>query len=229
MNDFNKLETTLGIEFKDKDLLTKAFCHRSYINEHRSFKLGHNERLEFLGDAVLELIVTDYLFHNYPDKPEGELTSWRSSLVNSKMLGEVAGELHFNDFLLLSKGEQSENGKARNYILGDTFEAFLGSLFLDQGYESCDKFVKRYLIPRLDDIVKQGLHIDAKSRFQEAAQERMGATPTYEMIKEWGPDHDKHFLIGVLLGEEQVAEGEGTSKREAEEEAARVGLDKKGW
>ena len=229
MNDFSKLEKSLGINFKDKDLLTKAFCHRSYINENRSFKLGHNERLEFLGDAVLELVVTDYLYHHYPEEPEGRLTSWRSSLVNSKMLGEVADELGFNNFLLLSKGEQKENGKARLFILGDTFEAFLGSLFLDGGYEVCDEFVKKYLLVKLSDIIEEGSNIDSKSRFQEVAQDKTGVTPTYEVAKEWGPDHDKNFLISVFLNEEKIAEGEGTSKREAEEEAARLALDKKGW
>lgn len=225
--DFSKLEKKLGIKFKDKDLLAQAFCHRSYLNENPDFHLENNERLEFLGDAVLELIVTDYLFKTYPEKPEGELTNWRASLVNAKILGEVSEGLGFNDFLLLSRGEAKELGKARQYILANTFESFVGSLYLDRGYKKTEEFIKKYLIKKLPDIIKNGLHRDAKSCFQEEAQERTGVTPTYKVLKEWGPDHVKHFVIGVFLGKKLMAEGEGSSKQEAEEAAAKKALSAK--
>ncbi len=229
MKDFSKLEEKLNIEFKNKDLLKQAFCHRSYLNENPDFPLEHNERLEFLGDAVLELIVTEYLFKNYPGKTEGELTNWRSALVNSQMLSKVAKKLGFNDFLLLSKGEEKDVGKAREYILANTFEAFIGALYLDEGYESCQKFVLENLIIHLSEIIKKGLFKDPKSRFQEEAQERLKITPSYKVLEEWGPDHAKHFVVGVFLGDEMIAKGEGSSKQEAEEEAAKRALKIKGW
>lgn len=229
MKDFAKFEKRTGVSFKNKDLLSQAFCHRSYLNENPDFGLGHNERLEFLGDAVLELIVTEYLYNNYTEKPEGELTSWRAALVNTKMLSETAKEIGFDDFLLLSKGEAKERGKARQFILADTFEAFIGSLYLDQGYEACRKFIEKYLIKKLPIIIKKGLFKDFKSSFQEKAQEKIGVTPIYKVVKEWGPDHQKEFVIGVFLNDELVAEGGGSSKQEAEEEAARVALETKNW
>lgn len=229
MNDFGKLEKELGFHFENKALLKQAFCHRSYLNEHPEFERGHNERLEFLGDAVLELVVTEHLFHTYPEKPEGELTSWRAALVNSKMLSEVARSLDFNDFLLLSKGEKKEKGKARNFILGDTFEAFLGALYLDQGYGKCRDFLKKWLLPKIEEVVREGLFKDDKSFFQEVAQEKAGITPTYEVLEEWGPDHDKRFLVGVYLGKKLVAKGEGSSKQEAEERAAERAIKIKNW
>jgi len=229
MKDFSKLEKKLGIEFKNKDLLKQAFCHRSYLNEDPDFRLGNNERLEFLGDAVLELIVTSSLYHRYPSRPEGELTNWRSALVNSKMLAQISKRLGFNDFLLLSKGEQMEKGKARNFILGDTFESFLGALYLDQGYKSCEDFVETHLLPEIKRIIKNRLFKDSKSQFQEKAQEKANITPAYRVIEEWGPDHDKHFLVGAYLGDTLIAKGEGTSKQEAEEKAAREALIKKNW
>ena len=225
--DFSKLEKKLGIKFKSKDLLAQAFCHRSYLNENPDFHLDNNERLEFLGDAVLELIVTEYLFKTYPEKPEGELTNWRASLVNAKILGEVSEDMGFNDFLFLSRGEAKELGKARQYILANTFEAFIGALYLDQGYKKSEGLIKKYLIKRLLDIVKKGLHRDAKSRFQEEAQEKTGITPTYKVLKEWGPDHAKNFIIGVFLGKKLMAEGEGSSKQEAEEASAKKALGSK--
>ena len=229
MKDFSKLKEKLNIEFKNKDLLKQAFCHRSYLNENPDFPLEHNERLEFLGDAVLELIVTEYLFKNYPGKTEGELTNWRSALVNSQMLSKVAKKLGFNDFLLLSKGEEKDVGKAREYILANTFEAFIGALYLDEGYKSCQKFVLENLIIHLSEIIKKGLFKDPKSRFQEEAQERLKITPSYKVLEEWGPDHAKHFVVGVFLGDEMIAKGEGSSKQEAEEEAAKRALKIKGW
>ncbi len=229
IKDFSKLEKELDISFNDKGLLKKAFCHRSYLNENPDFGLNHNERLEFLGDAVLELAVTEYLYYNYPEKTEGDLTNWRAALVNSRMLAKIARKLNFNSWLLLSKGEQKETGKARTYILGDTFEAFLGALYLDKGFEACKDFIQKQLPPHITEIKEKGLLKDVKSKFQEEAQDKIGVTPTYQVLKEWGPDHDKHFLVGVFVEEEMVARGEGTSKQEAEERAAEQALVLKKW
>ncbi len=229
MKDFDLLEKKLGVEFKNKDLLTQAFVHRSYLNENPKLGLEQNERLEFLGDAVLELIITEYLYKEYPDKAEGELTNWRASLVNAKMLTSVAEELGFNDFLLLSRGEIKEVGKARQYILANTFEAFIGATYLDLGYDTVEKFIKKYLLTKLPNIIENKLYQDAKSHFQEEAQDKAGITPAYKVIKEWGPDHKKKFTVAVFLGEDLIAEGEGYSKQEAEEEAARAALIVKKW
>jgi len=229
MKDFSLFEKKLGVQFNNKDLLTQAFVHRSYLNENPEFGLDQNERLEFLGDAVLELVVTEYLYKQYPQKAEGELTNWRAALVNAKMLTKVAEEIGFNDFLLLSRGETKELGKARQYILANTFEAFVGALYLDLGYLAADTFIKKYVINNLLEIIKSGSHKDAKSHFQEQAQEKEGVTPLYKIMKEWGPDHKKKFTVGVYLRETLIAEGEGYSKQEAEEEAARVALIAKGW
>jgi len=229
MKDFPIFEKKLGIKFKNKDLLIQAFCHRSYINENPDFYLLHNERLEFLGDAVLELVVTEYLYKKYPQKSEGELTNWRASLVNAKMLAEIAKNLGFNDFLLLSRGETKELGKARQYILANTFEAFIGAMYLDQGINNCQKFIEKNLIKELPRIIEKGLFKDAKSHFQEEAQERAGITPTYRVLEEWGPDHAKHFIIGVFLDKELIAKGEGSSKQEAELEAAQNALEARHW
>lgn len=229
MVDFSILEKKLGFNFKNKDLLTQAFTHRSYINENPGFSLSHNERLEFLGDAVMELIVTEHLFKEFPEKAEGDLTNWRAALVNAKMLTSVAEDLGFNDFLLLSKGEAKEGGKARAYILANSFEALIGSLYLDQGYKVTEDFIKKNLLVRLPSIIKEGSYKDAKSKFQEAAQDKVSITPIYKVVKEWGPDHDKKFIVGVYLADEQIAEGQGSSKQEAEEAAARSALEVKGW
>jgi len=227
--NFGGLEKKLGIEFKNKDLLIQAFVHRSYLNENPDFRLEHNERLEFLGDAVLELAVTKYLFQKYSKKPEGELTNWRAALVNAKMLSKVAKSLGFNDFLLLSRGESKELGKARQYILANTFEALIGAIYLDQEFERVEKFIKKYLIKELPHIITAGLFRDTKSHFQEEAQERARITPIYKVLEEWGPDHAKHFTIGVFLEKELVAKGGGSSKQEAEEAAAKNALEVKGW
>lgn len=229
MKDFSKLEKKLDIKFKKEELLIQAFVHRSYLNENQNIGVCHNERLEFLGDAVLELIVTDYLFLKYPEKKEGELTSLRAALVNSKALFKVAEELEFDDFLLLSVGEIKEKGKARQYILANTIEAFIGSLYLDQGLESCKKFIKKHILKELPLIIKENLFKDAKSEFQEKSQEKRGITPVYKVLKESGPDHKKKFVVGVYLGEELIAEGQGLSKQEAESEAAKKALDFKDW
>lgn len=227
--EFEKLEEKLGLKFQNKELLRQAFTHRSYINENPKSGSEHNERLEFLGDAVIELIVTERLYKEYPDKDEGYLTNWRASLVNAKMLTSIAEDLEFNDYLLLSKGEASELGKARKEILANTFESFLGALYLDNGYEQCKEFILKYLLPKLPDIIKSGAYKDAKSKFQEEAQERISITPNYKVLKESGPDHDKIFSVGVYLKEELIAEGKGTSKREAESSAAELALKIKKW
>ena len=229
MQDFSALEKRLKLKFKDKNLLVQAFVHRSYINENPKFNLSNNERLEFLGDAVLELIVTEYLYKKYPKKSEGELTNWRAALVNAKILAETASEIGFNDFLLLSLGEIKELGKARQYILANTYEAVIGATYLDSGYEECKKFIKKNLTIKLPYILKTGLFRDAKSSFQEKAQENVGITPSYKVLKEWGPDHSKHFIVGVFLNSEIISRGEGSSKQEAEEEAAKKALEEKKW
>lgn len=229
MKDFSFLEKKLELDFKDKDLLVQAFVHRSYLNEDPDFRLDQNERLEFLGDAVIELIVTEYLYKRYPEKAEGELTNWRAALVNAKMLMSIAEELGFNDFLLLSRGELKEIGKARQYILANTFEAVVGAIYLDAGYGEAEAFIAKFLLPKLPEIISKELFKDAKSQFQEEAQEKSGVTPAYKVLKDWGPDHQKKFVVGVFLGSEMVAEGEGSSKQEAEEEAAKEALIVKHW
>ena len=225
----NEFENIIGVSFKNKGLLKQAFTHRSYLNENRSLTLEHNERLEFLGDAVLELSVTRYLYEQFPDKPEGDLTALRSALVNAITLSAVATTIKINDFLLLSKGEAKDTGRARQYILANTIEAIIGAIYLDQGFETADGFISRFVLTLTDDIVRQGTWIDAKSKFQEKAQERMGVTPSYKKIKDTGPDHDKHFTVGAYLGDDLVAEGTGKSKQDAEQEAARKALEARKW
>ena len=227
--DLESLESKLGISFTNKDLLEQAFIHRSYLNENRGFHLPHNERLEFLGDAVLELVVTEHLYNDYPDKPEGDLTAWRAALVNTKMLSSIGRELNFNDYLMLSHGESKEEGKAREYILANTVEAFIGSLYLDQGLKNSEKFITTYILSKLPDVLKNKLFQDPKSTFQELSQEKESTTPSYSVLKEWGPDHAKNFKIGVYLESELVAEGKGSSKQEAEQDAAQNALTKRGW
>ena len=227
--DFAKFEKNIGVNFLDRALLKQAFTHRSYLNENRKTNLEHNERLEFLGDAVLELIVTAHLYEKYPAYNEGEMTSLRSALVNANTMAEVASKIKMNDFMLLSRGEAKDVGRARQYILANAIEALIGAIFLDQGYQTAEKFVGEQLFPLLPKIIKEGFWLDAKSRFQEKSQEIAGTTPSYESLKETGPDHDKHFTIGVFLGKEKVAEGEGKSKQDAEQAAARAGLQAKNW
>lgn len=227
--NFSRFEEKAKVAFKDKSLLKQAFTHRSYINENKNIKLEHNERLEFLGDAVLELVVTDFLYAKYPDKPEGQLTTYRSALVNAITLSEVASNLSMNDFLLLSKGESKDVGRARQYILANTFEAVVGAIYLDQNYETAKEFIQRNILVFADKMIARGNLVDAKSLFQEKAQEKSGITPSYKLIRDSGPDHDKSFTVGVLIGKEQVAVGEGKSKQEAEQNAALRALELKGW
>lgn len=223
------LETSISITFANPDLLEQAFVHRSYLNENPGFRLPHNERLEFLGDAVLELIVTETLYERFPEKPEGELTSLRAALVNANMLAVVAQEIGLNEYLLLSKGEAKDTGRARQYILANTFEALVGAIYLDQRYACAHDFISRFLLPRLAQVLEEKLYRDPKSLFQEAAQERVGITPSYEVTREFGPDHNKRFVVGVYLGSDLVAEGEGPSKQIAEVEAARHAIRARNW
>jgi len=226
--DIKKIEKNIDIKFKNKDLLQQAFVHRSYLNENPGYKMDHNERLEFLGDAVMELIVTKYLFGNYPN-PEGDLTTWRAALVNSKMLSEVAAKLGFNDYLMLSRGEGQDIGRARQFILANTMEAVIGAIYLDGGFEKAENFIKKHLLCELKRVLEEKLYQDPKSHFQEEAQGKEGITPSYELVKEEGPDHCKKFVIGVYLNGDLIAAGEGPSKQTAQEDAARKALKKKGW
>lgn len=226
---FADLEKTIGISFSDKDLLVQAFVHRSYLNEHRDFPMAHNERLEFLGDAVLELIVTMRLFDRYLN-PEGELTNWRAALVNARMCAQAAKDIGMEAYLFLSHGEARDAGtKAREYILANAFEALVGSIYLDKGYDMAEQFVTRWIIVKLPEVLELNLWVDPKSRFQESAQELLGITPTYKVLEERGPDHDKHFVVGAYLDKEKVAEGEGSSKQEAQVDAAERALAVKQW
>lgn len=226
---FSTLEDVLGISFTSKDLLVQAFVHRSYLNEHRDFPLAHNERLEFLGDAVLELVVTEFLFEHYLN-PEGELTNWRAALVNGKMCAQVAREIGMEEYLFLSHGESKDaNMKARDYILANAVEALIGAIYLDQGWDMAKQFIARWILSKLPTVLEEGLWMDPKSRFQESAQEIIGITPTYRVLDEEGPDHEKTFTVGVYLGDAKVAVGRGGSKQEAQLDAAEKGLKEKGW
>ena len=227
--DISQFEAKLGVSFRSKDLLQQALVHRSYLNENPGFRLSNNERLEYLGDAVLELIVSEELYRRFPDKAEGDLTSFRAALVNSRMLSETAVDLGINNYLLLSRGETKDVGRARQFILANAFEAIIGAIYLDGGYAAAAGFIQKILFPKIDEVVGKKLYRDPKRLFQEEGQEREGLTPTYEVVKEWGPDHDKHFIVGVFVGRDLVAEGEGPSKQHAQEEAARLALKKKEW
>jgi len=229
MPNYSQFEDKIGVHFKDEALLIQAFTHRSYINENTRTGLFHNERLEFLGDAVLELVATRFLFDKYPTQDEGELTAYRSALVNAIIIAEVASVLSINDYLLLSKGEQKDNGKARQYILANTYEALVGAIYLDQGYDTAKQFIEGTLLGRIDEIVKKKLWRDPKSFAQEMAQEHYSVTPTYKVMKETGPDHDKQFTVGIFFGSDHIATGKGKSKQEAEASAAEGALKAKNW
>jgi len=229
MPDFGPLEERLGHAFRDRSLLLQALTHRSYLNENTSYEYPHNERLEFLGDAVLELVVTESLYKNYAND-EGELTNWRAAMVNAKTLSGIAKELNFEEYLLLSKGEaKDKDTKARMYILANAIEAIIGAIYLDGGMPAAEKFVGSFILSILPRILEEELYVDAKSKFQETAQELLGVTPTYKVLEEKGPDHAKEFTIGVFLDKELIAVGRGTSKQEAQVEAADAGIEAKGW
>lgn len=227
--DIPKLAEKLQVPYKEDGHLRQAMVHRSYLNEHDGFPLDHNERLEFLGDAVLELVVTEYLYNNY-DNPEGEMTNWRAALVNGVNLSKVARTLDIEEYLHLSKGERKDTStKARNYILANTMEAIIGSLYLDFGWDAAKEFITRVILSTLPEILEKKLYIDPKSRFQEEAQSRTSITPSYKVLDEVGPDHEKIFTIGAYLGKELIAEGQGSSKQEAQVDAAAKALEAKGW
>ncbi len=216
-------ERVLKCSFSDIDLLITAFTHRSYLNEHRHSVKEHNERLEFLGDAVLELAVTEFLFLEYQE-PEGVLTNWRSSLVRTESLAESAHKLKIEDLLRLSKGEKHGTERARTQILANTFEAIVGAIYLDQGYETAKKFIHQQIISKFDKILKSGIYIDFKSKLQETAQKKENLTPLYRVLAENGPDHDKNFRAGVFVGDNMRGIGEGPSKQTAQQKAAEVAL-----
>jgi ribonuclease-3 len=226
-----KLAEKIGVQFNDIELLRQALTHRSYLNEHRDYKLEHNERLEFLGDAVLELVVTEFLYANYPN-PEGDLTNWRAALVNGEMLSRIAKRIGVEEFLQMSKGEAKDHGKARQYLLANALEAIIGAIYLDQkekGFEVAKGFIMQNVVVELPEIIEKKLYMDPKSRFQEESQEKRGITPSYRVLDESGPDHDKKFSVGVYLDVDLIATGEGSSKQEAQKNAAIKALEESGW
>ena len=229
MSDFSQLAQRLGVSFRVIALLEEALTHRSYLNEHPEWARAHNERLEFLGDAVLELVVTQHLFRAYPDATEGELTNLRAALVRTETLADAAKDLYLNGFLLLSRGEARDTGRAREAILANTIEAIIGAIFLDQGFAIAEEFVTRVVLAKLSSVIAQEKVRDAKSRFQEIAQDRLGLTPHYAVLEEWGPDHARSFRVGAMLGDEVAGVGEGASKQDAQQEAATAALRAKGW
>lgn len=227
--DFGPFESRIGYTFRDARLIEQAFTHRSYLNENRERGREHNERLEFLGDAVLELVVTEFLYAKYPEKPEGELTAYRAALVNTVSICDAAVQLGMNEFLLLSRGESRDTGRARQIILANAFEALIGAMYLDRGYDAAKEFIAKQLFHKTDEVVANRLWQDAKSRLQEIAQEKLRLTPAYQLLDQSGPDHDRTFIVGAFLGSEKAAIGEGRSKQEAEQNAAQKALDAKGW
>jgi ribonuclease-3 len=228
MTELQQHAAALGLSFNDYATLEEALTHRSYLNEHKDAR-AHNERLEFLGDAVLELAVTRFLFEKYPSRPEGDLTAFRAALVNTGSLAESAEAIGLNDMILLSKGESKDTGRARQIILANAFEALLGAVYLDQGYDAAEAFIAKHLYPKIDDVVKTRAWQDPKSRFQELAQDKRGTTPAYRTISEEGPAHDKVFTVGVYLADEEIARGDGRSKQEAEQVAATAAIEAAGW
>lgn len=231
MPQFEAFAKKIGVSFSDIGMLKTACTHRSYLNENKVMGLEHNERLEFLGDAVLELVITYFLYKKYPHKNEGELTSFRAALVNTVSLSRVADRLKINDYLLLSRGEEKDKGRARGIIMADAVEAIIGAIYIDQGYSAAANFVSEHLLEviDIDEIVSKKLWLDAKSRFQEKAQEVESLTPLYKTMKETGPDHNKMFTLGVFIGDVQIATGTGPSKQEAEQKAAEKALEVKKW
>ena len=226
--DYSKLENKININFKNRDLLQIALTHRSYLNENRSYALPHNERLEFLGDAVLEVITTEYLYRNF-ENPEGELTNLRSSLVNYRLLSEIAREIGLEDFILLSRGETKDTGRARQVILANAIEALIGAIYLDQGLDKAKDFIDAFILVKLPAILKEQAYLDPKSSLQEIVQEKMSITPNYKVISESGPDHAKTFVVGVYIDDRLIGQGTGPSKQDAEVEAAKNALSKQDY
>jgi ribonuclease-3 len=218
------LAQKIGIPLKNPDLLREALTHRSYLNEHPDWGLPHNERLEYLGDAVLELAVTERLYNDFPEEPEGQLTVLRASLVNYQLLAKVAQEIGLEKYILMSKGERADTSKAREVILANAMEAVIGAIYLDQGFVAAKQFAEKYIVPHLSDIVAKRSYKDAKSELQEIVQEKIRITPNYKVLEETGPAHRRLFRVGVYVGDEKIGEGEGTSKQEAELDAAKNAL-----
>ncbi|EKD63451.1 MAG: hypothetical protein ACD_51C00278G0004 [uncultured bacterium] len=227
MTKYQNLEKLIGIKFKDEHLLDQAFIHKSYVNEASEDK-EHNERLEFLGDAVLELVVTEFLYKTYKN-PEGDLTNWRSALVRGANLAEIAKKLGLNKYLYLGRGEEKSGGREKGYILANTVEALIGAIYLDKGYKDAHKFITKFIVCYLGEILEKGSYIDSKSKFQEISQSKFNITPVYQLIEESGPDHDKSFKMGVYIGDKMYGEGSGSSKQQAEQNAAGDALKKTGW
>jgi ribonuclease-3 len=223
MNTLKDFQTRIGVQFADESLLERAFIHRSYLNEHPKLGLEHNERLEFLGDAVLELVVTDYLYRNYPN-PEGDLTNWRSALVKTESLAIVAEKLELYEYFKLSRGEAKGNARSHSLISANAVEAIIGAVYLDQGYEAAAEFINANIISRLPEILDSGSWMDPKSKFQELAQDQYGLTPNYKVLEESGPDHDKVFTIGVYVGDKLFGKGQGSSKQAGQQVAAGAAL-----
>lgn len=224
-----QFQEKIGTDFKEQALLDNAFVHKSYVNEHREEGINSNERMEFLGDAVLELVVTEYLYKSYPTQPEGVLTNWRSALVKGKHLAQVGRDLELGQYLKLSKGEENGGGRDKNYILANAVEAVIGAIYLDKGYGPAKAFIKKFILKYLEEILEKGLHIDPKSRFQEICQDKLNVTPIYHLLKDEGPDHNKAFTMGLYIGEELIAEGTESSKQKAEQVAAASALKVKKW
>jgi ribonuclease-3 len=225
MNNNNKeLENKIGVNFKNQEYLITALTHRSYLNENRDNSSENNERLEFLGDAVLELITSVYLFETYPERPEGELTSFRSAIVRTESLAEASRGLGVGEYLRMSRGEAESGGADKDYLLANTYESILGAIYMDQGYEECKKFVHKTLVPKVENIVENRLDIDSKTKIQEMIQSEYKVTPTYDVIDEEGPDHDKTFTVAVKIEDETIGTGKGSSKQKAEEDAASDGI-----
>jgi ribonuclease-3 len=224
--DLSSLEKKLGFSFKNEDLLTEALTHRSYLNEYPKWRLPHNERLEYLGDAVLELLVSEDLFERFPKQPEGQLTVLRAALVNYQILARVAEYIGLQDFIMMSRGERKDTGRAREVILANAIEAVIGAMYLDHGLEKVRTFVKKYVTSNLDEVLKTKSYKDAKSELQEVVQEKLKLTPTYDVLEESGPAHRRIFKMGVYFNGKLIASGEGPSKQEAEIEAAKNALKK---
>lgn len=223
MRDIKELSTILGFEIEDTSLYEMAMTHRSYLNEKGRSKLEHNERLEFLGDAVLELVVTEYLYRTYKE-PEGILTNWRSALVKTESLSSVARDLQLEEWLKLSRGERKGSQRARRQILANTMEAIIGAIYLDRGYEPAQLFINEHIISTLPKILDEGSWQDSKTKYQELVQEKEGHTPEYRVLDESGPDHDKRFQVGVFVDGEMRGEGSGSSKQTAQQAAAKTAL-----
>lgn len=223
--DTASLEKNFGHKFKDKNLLKEALTHRSYLNENPAWGLPNNERLEFLGDAVLELAVTEELFNRYPDYNEGQLTALRAALVNYQILAAIGHFLVLENFVLLSRGEAKDTGRGREVILANTLEAMVGAAYLDSNYGAVKKIINNLVMIHLEEVVKKGLYKDAKSLLQEKIQAVSKVTPVYRLLSESGPDHAKSFTVGVYAGEKLLAQGSGASKQDAEIEAAQKALE----